>query len=82
VKFQRKDLESNVCLSKYVRSHQPTPGCSLKLYTAIHCSSLAAPVQEDQLDWHVTEERNVRENSNRTKRTVAKVASEREVNIN
>jgi hypothetical protein len=54
----------------------------LKLYTAIHCSSLAAPVLEDQLDWHVTEERSVRENSHRTKHTVAKLASERKVNIN
>jgi hypothetical protein len=69
-------------LNTYFRSHQQTPGCSLKLYTAIHCSSLAAPVQEYQLDWHVTEERSVRENSYRTKHTVVKLASERKINTN
>ena len=82
VKFQRKDLERNDCLSKYFRSHQQTPGCSVKLYAAFHFSSLAAPVQEDELDWHMTEERSVREDSHRTNHTVAKLASERKVNVN
>jgi hypothetical protein len=57
-------------------------GCSLKVCAVIQCSSLTAPVQEDQSDGHVTEEHSVREDSHHTNHTVAKLASERQVNLN